>query len=58
MAELMQGPVAGEQIEAARFLAETSNQRLYRLLRGAAEKNGRGHVVFADGDRLQRSGGS
>jgi len=37
--ERMQRPVTGEQIEAARFLAETSNQKWYPLLRGAAEKN-------------------
>ena len=39
MAELMQGPVTNEQIEAARYLALTGNQRWYPLLRDAAEKN-------------------
>jgi HEAT repeat protein len=39
MAELMQGPVTNEQMEAGRYLAETGNQRWYPLLRDAAEKN-------------------
>ena len=39
MAELMQGPVTNEQIEAAHYLAMTGNQRWYPLLRDAAEKN-------------------
>lgn len=39
MAELMQGPVTNEQIEAARYLAPTGDQRWYPLLRDAAEKN-------------------
>jgi hypothetical protein len=39
MAELMQGPVTNEQIEAAHYLAMTGNQRWYPLLRDAATKN-------------------
>jgi HEAT repeat protein len=39
MAELMQGPVTNEQMEAAHYLALTDNQRWYPLLRDAAEKN-------------------
>lgn len=39
MAELMEGPVTNEQIEAAHYLAMTGNQRWYPLLREAAEKN-------------------
>lgn len=39
MAELMQGPVTNEQIQAGRYLALTDNQRWYPLLREAAEKN-------------------
>ena len=39
MAELMQGPVTNEQIEAAHYLALTGNQKWYPLLRDAAEKN-------------------
>jgi hypothetical protein len=39
MAELMQGPVTNEQMQAGRYLALTGNQRWYPLLRDAAEKN-------------------
>jgi hypothetical protein len=41
MAHLMEGPVTNEQIDAARYLAETNDQRWYPLLRDAAEKNAR-----------------
>ena len=39
MAELMQGPVTNEQMEAAHYLALTDDQRWFPLLRDAAEKN-------------------
>ncbi len=39
MAELVQGPVTNEQMEAAHYLAMTGNQRWYPLLGDAAEKN-------------------
>ena len=39
MAELIEGPVTNEQMEAAHYLALTDNQRWYPLLRDAAEKN-------------------
>jgi hypothetical protein len=41
LAQFMEGPVTGEQIEAAHYLAETNEQRWYPLLRDAAEKNAR-----------------
>ena len=42
----MEGPLTNEQIEAARYLAETNDQRWYPLLRDAAEKNTR-NVSYA-----------
>jgi len=39
MAKLMEGSATSEQIEAARYLAQTGDQRWYPLLRDAAEKN-------------------
>jgi hypothetical protein len=41
LAQFMEGPATGEQIEAAHYLAETNDQRWYPLLRDAAEKNAR-----------------
>ena len=41
LAQFMKGPATSEQVEAARYLAETNDQRWYSLLREAAEKNAR-----------------
>jgi HEAT repeat protein len=41
MAGLMQGPVTNEQIDAARYLAKTGDQKYYPLLLEAARKNAR-----------------
>jgi HEAT repeat protein len=52
MAELMQGPVTSEQMEAAHYLALTGNERWYPLLRDAAEKNVRISSYPADAAEL------
>lgn len=41
LAQYMEGPQTNEQIEAARYLAETNDQKWYPLLRDAAQKNPR-----------------
>jgi hypothetical protein len=39
MADLMKGPLTNEQLDAARYLAESNDQQWYPLLRDAAIKN-------------------
>lgn len=57
LAQFMEGPVTGEQIKAARYLAESNDQRWYPLLRDAAEKNARisNYLIYAaelGGDKM------